>query len=173
MRPVVLIRPATPDDLPAITEIYNAFLETTSHEWTETLHTVEERAQWLSAKQAGGWPALVAVDEDDDSVLGWATYGDFRDSQRWPGYRFTVEHSIHVAERAWRRGVGRALVSALVEHARADGKRVMIAAIDSANLRSIDFHAGLGFRQVGFLPGVGDKWGQRLSLVLLQLDLVR
>ena len=172
MRPVVVIRPATTEDLPAITDIYNALLETTTHEWTETLHTVEERARWLDAKQAAGWPALVAVDEDDGSVLGWATYGDFRDSQRWPGYRFTVEHSIHVAERAWRRGVGRALVSALVEHAVADGKRVMIAAIDSGNRRSIDFHAGVGFRQVGHLPGVGDKWGQRLSLVLMQLDLV-
>lgn len=167
----MLLRPATTDDLPAITDIYNAFLGTTTHEWTETLHTVSERREWLEAKQAAGWPVLVSVD-DDGSVLGWATYGDFRDSQRWPGYRFTIEHSIHVAERAWRRGVGRALVAALVEHARADGKRVLIAAVDSGNQRSIDFHTGIGFREVGRLPGVGDKWGRRLDLVLLQLDLV-
>ena len=43
--------------------------------------------------------------------------------------------------------------------------------IDSANTRSVDFHAGLGFREVGRLPGVGDKWGRRLDLVLMQRDL--
>jgi L-amino acid N-acyltransferase len=165
----VLIRPATPSDVPAITRIYNALLETTTHEWTEDLHTEAERAQWIEDQHAAGLPALVATDGDD--VVGWAGYGDFRDSQRWPGYRFTVEHSIHVAESHWGRGVGRALLAALVDHARSAGKRVMIAGIDASNERSIQFHARLGFREVAHLPGVGDKWGQRLDLVLMQHDL--
>ena len=99
------IRPAIESDLVAITEIYNASLTTTTFEWTEARHTVEERARWLHEKQAAGHPALVAVEAGE--VVGWATYGDFRDSNRWPGYRFTVEHSIHVAESHWRRGIGR------------------------------------------------------------------
>ena len=165
----MLVRPAEVEDLPAITTIYNAKLESTTYEWTETLHTVEERAEWLAAKRASGLPALVA--EDDGQVVGWATYGEFRDSTRWPGYRFTVEHSIHVAESHWGRGIGRMLVAALEAHARGEGRRVMVAATDSTNVQSIEFHKRLGYIEVARMPGVGDKWGQRLTLVLLQHDL--
>ena len=166
---MVLVRPAEVDDLPAITTIYNALLDSTTYEWTETLHTVEERAEWLEAKRAAELPALVAV--DDALVVGWATYGEFRDSTRWPGYRFTVEHSIHVAESHWGRGIGRMLLAELEAHARAAGRRVMVAATDSSNVPSIEFHKRLGYTEVARMPGVGDKWGQRLDLVLLQHDL--
>ena len=163
---MVVVRDATTDDLPAITTIYNAHLETTTHEWTEALHTVGERAAWLAEQTAAGLPALVAADRGD--VVGWATFGDFRDSQRWPGYRFTVEHSIHVREDSWGRGVGRALIGALEARARAAGKHVMVAGIDSANDRSIRFHERLGFVEVARMPEVGEKFGRRLDLVLMQ-----
>ena len=157
--------------MPAITDIANALVETSTVEWSETPHTVPDREAWLADQASAGHPVLVAV--DDELVVGWATYGDFRDTGRWPGYRFTVEHSVHVAESQWGRGVGRALMGALVETARRAGKRVMVAAIDAGNVGSIEFHARLGFVEVGRMPGVGDKWGQRLDLVLMQLDLSR
>ena len=165
---MVVIRDATTSDLPEITAIYNALLETTTHEWTETRHTVAEREEWLVEQAATGCPALVAVAVDDDEVVGWATYGDFRDSQRWPGYRYTVEHSIHVREDCWGRGVGRALIDALVDRARRDGKRVMVAGIDGSNLGSIRFHERLGFFEVARMPEIGEKFGRRLDLVLMQ-----
>jgi L-amino acid N-acyltransferase len=164
----VSIRDARVDDLLAITEIYNALLRTTTHEWTETVHTVEERAEWLATQRAAGAPAVVAV--LDGEVVGWATYGDFRDSVRWPGYRFTVEHSIHVREDCWGQGVGRALIDELIDRARRDGKRVMVAGIDGANERSIRFHERIGFVEVARMPGVGEKFGQRLDLVLMQRE---
>ena len=160
------IRDATASDLPAITEIYNALLDTTTHEWTETLHTVAERAEWLAEQTRTGRPALVAVLDDD--VVGWATYGDFRDSVRWPGYLPTVEHSIHVREDCWGRGIGRSLVDALVARARADGKHVMVAGIDSENVGSIRFHERCGFFEVARMPEIGTKFGRRLDLVLMQ-----
>ncbi|MDQ1466260.1 MAG: L-amino acid N-acyltransferase [Actinomycetota bacterium] len=162
----MIVRDATPEDLPEITAIYNALLETTTHEWTETLHTVAEREQWLAAKQASGHPALVAIDAGE--IAGWATYGDFRDSERWPGYRFTVEHSIHVREASWGQGIGRELIDALIERARHEGKHVMVAGIDAANTGSIRFHERLGFFEVGRMPEVGEKFGQRLDLVVMQ-----
>lgn len=166
---VVFVRDAAVSDLPEITAIYNALLETTTHEWTEMAHTVAEREEWLSAQRASGRPALVAVDGTD--VVGWATYGDFRDSERWPGYRFTVEHSIHVREDHRGRGVGRALINALIERARSEDKHVMVAGIDADNTGSIRFHERLGFVEVGRLPEIGEKFGRRLDLVLMQLVL--
>lgn len=163
---MVEIRAATTRDLPEITAVYNALLETATHEWTETLHTVAEREEWLAEQNAAGRPALVAV--EGDAVVGWATYGDFRDSVRWPGYRFTVEHSIHVREDCWGRGVGRALIDALVERARSEGKRVMVAGIDGENVGSIRFHERVGFVEVGRMPQIGEKFGRRLDLVLMQ-----
>jgi L-amino acid N-acyltransferase YncA len=166
----MLVRPATTQDLPAVVDIQNALLGTTTYEWTETPHALDDRVAWLEAQRTAGHPALVAVD-DDHQVIGWVAYGDFRDSRRWPGYRFTVEHTIHVAERHWSQGVGRALLDALIEHARLAGKRVMVAGIDGSNVRSIRFHARLGFHEVARMPGVGDKWGKRLDLVLMQREI--
>jgi L-amino acid N-acyltransferase YncA len=128
-----------------------------------------EIAAWLDAQDRVGNPVLVAV--VDDRVAGWASYGDFRDSVRWPGYRFTVEHTIHVDESAWGSGVGRALMTALVDHARAAGMHTMIAGIDGANDASIRFHERLGFVTVARVPEVGAKLGRWLDLVLMALPL--
>jgi phosphinothricin acetyltransferase len=166
---MTLIRPAEEADVPAITAIYNALLTTTTYEWTETPHTPDEMAGWLARQESSGNPALVA--DDAGTVVGWSAYGDFRDSVRWPGYRLTVEHSIHVDERHWGRGVGRALMAELADQARHAGKRVMVGGIDGSNDRSIRFHERLGFHEVARMPGIGTKWDRRLDLVLMQLAL--
>jgi L-amino acid N-acyltransferase YncA len=163
------IRPATPDDLPAIVAIHNATMFTTTGEWTEVAHTLDEAAETLDRHRSRGEPVLVAV--DDDIVVGWASYGDFRDSVRREGYRFVVEHSIHVAESHWGAGIGRSLIDALLDAARIAGKRTMIAAIGGENIVSIDFHRKLGFIEVARMPRIGEKFGRPLDLVLLQLDL--
>jgi L-amino acid N-acyltransferase YncA len=151
---VTLIRDAGRDDVPAITVIANALIATTTYEWTERLHTEADRAAWLDHKRERGFPVLVACDDDaDGAVVGFACYDEFRDVTRWPGYRPTVEHSIHVRRSHWGRGIGKALLDALVERARAAGHRV---------------HTRLGFVEVGRLPEVGEKFGRRLDLVLLQ-----
>jgi phosphinothricin acetyltransferase len=163
---MVAIRDATTTDAPEITAILNTLLETTTHEWSETLHTVAESQEWLVTREAAGFPALVAVVNDE--VVGWATYGDFRDTARWPGYGPTVEHSIHVREDHWGRGIGRSLVEALIDHARRAGKHVMVAGIDAGNIGSIRFHERLGFFEVARMPEIGEKFGRRLDLVLMQ-----
>jgi phosphinothricin acetyltransferase len=162
----VVVRDTTSKDLPEIAAIFNALLETTTHEWSERLHTVAEREQWFAEQTAAGFPALVAVEAD--VVVGCASYADFRDSMRWPGYRFTVEHSIHVRQDRWGRGIGRTLVEALVNRARREGKHVMVAGIDAGNLGSIRFHERLGFFEVARMPEIGEKFGRPLDLVLMQ-----
>jgi L-amino acid N-acyltransferase len=163
---IVSVRDATADDLEAITGLYNALIPTTTTAWTERLQTIDERAAWFDRQEADGFPVLVA--DDDGSVVGFGAYGHFRGAGKWQGYRYTAEHTIHVAESHWGTGVGAALLSALIDRARADGIHVLVAAIDADNHASIAFHRRLGFSEVGRLPQVGHKFGQWLDLVLMQ-----
>ncbi|MGD9920410.1 MAG: N-acetyltransferase family protein, partial [Pseudorhodoplanes sp.] len=69
------------------------------------------------------------------------------------------------------KGLGRMLLAALIAEARVMGKRVMIGAIDASNYGSLALHENMGFEETGRLPGVGEKFGKRLDLVLVQLTL--
>jgi len=160
------IRDAAPDDLPAIRRIYNALIATTTVAWSETLETAEQREDWFRARQERDHAVLVA--DVDGEAIGFAAYGDFRGAGRWTGYRCTVEHTIHVDEAHWGAGVGRALLEALIDRARAQGLHVMVGAIDGDNAESIRFHERLGFVEVARMPEIGTKFGRWLDLVLMQ-----
>jgi phosphinothricin acetyltransferase len=161
----VLIRDATADDAPEITVLLNALLATTPIEWTLRPRTLDDVLAWQRQHE------VVLVADDDGVVVGVAAFGWFRDVVKWPGYRFTVENTVHVREGMWGRGVGNMLMRALIERAREAGKHAMIAAVDSTNDASIRFHDRLGFTKVAHLPQVGAKFGHWLDLVLLQLTL--
>jgi L-amino acid N-acyltransferase len=157
------IRDAIDADLPQILAIHNEVVTNTTAIYDETLSTLEERRAWFEARKRQGWPVLVAVEGAD--VLGFASFAEFR--ARW-GYRYTVEHSVHV--RAGRRGqgIGRTLVEALFPLARAKGMHVMIAGIDSQASASLHMHRKLGFEPGGTFREVGQKFDRWLDLVLLQ-----
>ena len=134
--------------------------------------TARARRAWFADSSARGFPVLVADDATARSV-GVASYGDFRDTAHWEGYRFTVELSIHV--RADRRGAG----DRAVAHGGA-GRRARAAgrARDGGGGRrrqrgSIRFHERLGFVEVARMPETGFKFGRWLDLVLLQRILTR
>ncbi len=160
------IRDATPADAAAILPIHNHAVRETTAIWNEGESDLAGREAWLAARAAAGFPVLVA--EIDGTVAGYASFGEFR---AWDGYRFTVEHSVYVDPSRHRSGVGRALLEALVERARAMGKHAMIAGIEASNEGSIALHRSLGFVEVGRLPQVGAKFGRWLDLVFLQLTL--
>jgi phosphinothricin acetyltransferase len=162
----VEIRDATVRDLPAVVRLFNDLLVTVpASSWTERPQTLSERRAAFHNRQSRGFPTLVAV--DDGAVVGVATFGDFRDSQRWPGYRFTVEHSVHVAERAWGRGYGRALMEELFARARVRKVHVMVGGVDGGNERSLRFHERLGFTEVARMPETGWVHGAWRDLVLV------
>lgn len=156
------IRPAQAEDAEAMRAIYNRAVETSTATYATETRDPAAMAAWLVERAAGGWPALVAVDAA--GVAGFAGYGRFR---TWPGYRHTVEDTIYVAEDRRARGVGRALLSALIERARADGHHAMVAAIDASNAASLALHARLGFVERGRLPEVARKFDRWLDLVLM------
>jgi phosphinothricin acetyltransferase len=164
---MIEIRDAILDDLPATLAIYNALIETTTVAWTERPQTLAERAAWFGEQQQRGFPVLVAVDAGE--VIGTASYGDFRDSVHWPGYRHTAEHSVHVRIDRRGQGVGQQLMDSLIDRARGNGIHVLVAGIDAENAASIRFHERLGFREVARMPETGRKFGRWLDLVLMQL----
>ena len=157
------VRDARESDLASLTEIYNAVIATSTAVFSEVPVTIADRFDWWRARTAQRYPVLVA--EDDSGVIGFSTFGDFRS---WPGYRFTVEHTVHVRADRRGRGVGQLLVEALFPSARALGKHVMIAGIDASNASSIRFHVRLGFARAGLLREVGCKFGRWLDLVLME-----
>jgi phosphinothricin acetyltransferase len=158
------LRAATEDDLPAILAIYNDVIRTSTAIYALEPGTLEDRRAWLEARVANGYPVLVA--ERDAALLGFSSFGDWRGA--WGGYRYTVEHSVHVRADARGAGVGRALLEALFPLARERGKHVMLGAIDAANAGSIRFHERLGFREVAHFQEVGHKFGRWLDLVFMQ-----
>jgi L-amino acid N-acyltransferase YncA len=161
---VPTIRPAREQDLPAVLDIYNHAIEHTTAVFASDPHTLDMRKAWLREKQDAGFPVLVA--SDGDHVTGFATYGQFR---AWPGYKYTVEHSVYVGVEARRRGIGRALVEAVVTDARRQGMHAIVAGIGSDNDVSIRMHARLGFVEAGHLREVGFKFGRWLDLTFMQL----
>ncbi|MDN5600809.1 MAG: N-acetyltransferase family protein [Brachybacterium sp.] len=158
---------ATAQHAGGIAAIYNHAVEHTTAIWNERLVDAADRAAWLAERQGSGFPVLVAL-EDDGTVLGYATYGPWRPHD---GYRHTVEHSLYVREGLRGRGTGSALLTALLERARAQGIHVMVAGIDASNEGSVRLHERFGFTRVGVLPQVGTKFGRWLDLAFLQLVL--
>ncbi|MCX5517816.1 GNAT family N-acetyltransferase [Kaistia defluvii] len=160
------IRPATEADLPAILAIYNDAVVNTAAIWNDDIVDLDNRVAWFRTRTGQGFPVLVAA--EDDRVLGYASYGDFRAFQ---GYRFTVENSIYVASAARGKGAGSALLAALVDAARAQGKHMMVAGIEAGNDVSLRLHAKQGFVETARMPELGFKFGRYLDLVFLQKTL--
>lgn len=159
------IRPAKNSDIPAITRIYAHAVEhgTASFELEPPDET--EMARRMADLLARNYPYLVA--ESGGALGGYAYSGPYRAR---PAYRHTVENSVYVAHDMHRRGIGRALLDALIGATAAKGFRQMIAVIGDSTKQaaSMRLHEAAGFRHVGVLEDVGFKHGRWLDSVLMQ-----
>lgn len=163
---MTLIRAASAADLPQISKIYEDAVLNGTATYELTPPDLAEMTARFQALAKGGFPYLVA--EADGRIAGYAYAGAFRPR---PAYRFIVEDSIYVAPDAKGRGIGRALLAALIAEATSLGFRQMIAVIgdghpDSASVR---LHAALGFSDAGKLVGTGYKHGRWLDTAFMQL----
>lgn len=160
----ITIRPAQEADLPAILEIVNHIILTTTTYYSYDPETLEDRMDWFRKKQAARLPVIVA--EYDGQAIGFGTYGSFRDRI---GYRFTIEHSVYVHQNYHQMGIGRKLLDGLIQLAKKQGMHIMIAGIDSQNQGSVEFHRKMGFEPVAHFREVGFKFDQWLDLIFMQL----
>ena len=158
------IRAASPDDLVAVQSIY-------AHHVLHGLGTFETEPPALEEMQrrfaqitGDGFPYLVA--DDDGLVRGYAYANHFRTRA---AYRNTVEDSIYVAPESLGRGVGKALLDALIDRCTALGLRQMLAVIgDSENAGSIGVHRRCGFELTGVMKAVGRKFDRWVDVVIMQ-----
>jgi L-amino acid N-acyltransferase YncA len=161
----VSIRPARPADIPAITRIYAHAVERGSSSFELTPPDEAEMARRMQELIGKDFPYLTA--EIGGTVAGYAYASLYRTR---PAYRFTLEDSVYIASDMHRRGIGRALLAALIEASQARGFRQMIAVIGDSprQAASIGLHAALGFQHVGNLPDVGYKFGGWRDTALMQ-----
>ena len=163
------IRAATNADIPDIQSIYAHHVLTGTGTFEEEPPSVEEMTERFAKVVSCGWSWLVAADAT--GVLGYAYYTQFRDRS---AYRFCAEDSVYVREDVRGQGVGKALVSRLIEEATSRGMRQMVAVIgDSENTGSIGVHASLGFQMAGTLKAAGVKFGRWVDVVSMQRPLGR
>ena len=159
------IEDAREDDIPAITAILNHAAANSTATWHEYPKSEAEMAEWFAARKKD---YVVLAARDASGVVGYASYGPFRAPS---GYRLSAEHSIYVREDRRGRGVGKALLAALIECARDQGLHALIGGVDADNTLSISLHKAFGFRETGRLPEVGRKFDRWLTLVFLQKNL--
>jgi phosphinothricin acetyltransferase len=161
------VRPAAPQDLPAIQAIYAHHVLHGLASFEETAPPLEEMRQRYDAISSRGLPYLVA--DLEGTVAGYGYCAPYRARS---AYRYALEDSVYVRKDMAGRGVGGALLEALVERSAALGYRQLIAIIgDSGHEASIGLHASLGFVRVGTLRSVGYKHGRWVDSVIMQRPL--
>jgi phosphinothricin acetyltransferase len=160
------LRLATEDDLAAINDIYNYYVPRSTCTYQLEPEPLEGRRAWFREHHGETHPVIVA--ESDGEVVGWGSLSKFHPRA---GYAPTVEASVYIRHDQQRRGIGRLILSELVERARQSGFHSIIGGASVDQTASIALQESLGFRRVGQLAEVGYKFGQWLDVVYLQLML--
>ncbi len=160
----MIIRPVAAADLAAVADIYAHYVLHSISSFEELPPGVEAMAQRHAAVTGQGLPYLCA--QIDGAVVGYAYAGPYGTRA---AYRYTVEDSVYVAPGFQGRGVGKALLGAVIAHCEAMGLRQMLAVIgNSENAGSIALHAALGFSHAGMGKSVGWKKGRWVDIVWMQ-----
>ena len=162
----VLIRSAEEGDAAALAAIYRPYVEDSRVSFEDVAPSAADMARRLRGDQPGFHPWLLA--EEGDRVLGYAASSPFRTRR---AYRWTVETGIYLAANAQGRGIGKALLTALLDVLERQGYVAAIGAIALPNPASIALHEGLGFVHAGTYRGTGFKFGEWLDVGLWQKEL--
>jgi phosphinothricin acetyltransferase len=160
----MIVRAATEADAAVLAEIYGDAVLNGFGTFEEVPPSAADIDARRRAVQEQGLPYLVA--EVDDKVLGFAYAAPFRPRA---AYRYTLEDSVYVAPEGKGKGVGKAVLSAVIAECERLGVRQLVAVIgDSQNAASIGLHRALGFEQAGLHKSVGFKHGRWVDIVLVQ-----
>lgn len=159
----MLIRLATHADSAAISDIWAPILRDTCITFDSVPRPPENIITRIDATRSAGHEFFVA--EQDGAVIGFGTYGVFRTTV---GYVHTGEHSVFVTDAAQGTGAGRALMTAIEDHAKGAGLHSMFAVIWTGNTPAIKFHENQGYDHVCDMKQVGRKFDMWLDATFMQ-----
>jgi L-amino acid N-acyltransferase len=159
---MLVIRKATAEDLPAITDIYNDAVLNLTASFDTQPKTMEEQKKWLKEHQSQ-FPILVA--ESEGRIAGWASLSRWSDRCAYSG---SAEASLYVNAKDRNSGLGRKLISSLLEEGQMAGLHTVIARIVEGNAVSIHLCETLGFTHIGTMKEVGRKFGKLLDVEMMQ-----
>ena len=151
-------------DLPAIQQILNEVIKTSTALYDYEPRSIEQVTAWATQKMSTGLPLRGAYD-DHGELLGFATFGPFRPQ---PAYKYTVEHSIYVKDGHQGKGIATALMTDLLEKAECDQYHVIVGCIDADNHASIALHKKFEFVHCGTVKQAGFKFGRWLDAAFYQ-----
>lgn len=157
------IREATENDLPALVDIYNYYIRTSTATFDTVEQTIAERRAWLAEHKKEGLPTLVAVREG--LVIGWQSLSRYHSRC---AYRQTVESSTYIAPGECGRGAGKKLLQAALVAAQQLKFHSVVGLIESQNKESLALVNKLGFDTVGTLKEVGRKFDRWLDVTIVQ-----
>jgi phosphinothricin acetyltransferase len=161
-----IIRPSEEKDILQIQDIYSHHVLTGTASFEITPPDVADMLSRRAAVVSKGLPYLVAV--KDDEVLGYAYATIYRPR---PAYRFTVEDSVYIREGLRGKGLGKALLQAVIDQCTASGYRQMLAVIGDASAPSVALHRSLGFELAGTFKAFGFKFGAWRDTAMMQRQL--
>lgn len=161
------LRPCTEDQLPEILDIFNDSILNSTALYDYETRTMDTMHAWYADKLKGNYPIVGAFDEND-MLLGFATYGMFRVR---PAYKYTVEHSVYVRPDKRGSGIGKILLREIIKKAEEQNYHVLVGVIDTSNAVSIKLHENEGFALNGVWKEVGYKFGKWLDAAFYQLIL--
>jgi phosphinothricin acetyltransferase len=165
----VIVRSSRDADIPAMLAIYLHHIRRGVDPGVEgdfETPDAEDLKRRRKSMRGRKMPHIVA--ERAGIVVGYAYAVPFR---KRPAYRYCIKHSVYVRSDQLHLGIGRRLMTALIDACAAAGFRQMIGYIDAANRASLGLHEQFGFRQVGYLPAVGFKFGRWTDTVMVQRSL--
>lgn len=160
-----MIRYVTQRDVKRITEIYNDYIINTTISFEVKPLTEDEMRNRIESVLAHG-PFLVW--EEDGEIAGYCYAHPWKERA---AYHNTLETTVYLAPQYFRRGIGSQLMRELINQCRVDNIKVLIACITANNEASIKMHEALGFKQVSYFSQVGEKFGQWLDVIDMQLTL--
>ena len=151
----------------AILAILNEAIVTSTALYDYVPRPVASMRPWFRAKEDGAFP-VIGMEGAAGTLLGFASYGVFRP---YPANKYSVEHSVYVHPAHRGKGIARALMQRLIEHAREQDYHLLVGGIDTRNTASIALHERLGFRHAGTIAQAAFKFGAWCDLAFYQLIL--
>jgi L-amino acid N-acyltransferase YncA len=162
----ISIRPYRKEDVQPIVDILNYNILNATALYDYHPRTLEQQKTIFEDKLTKGFPVIVAV--INEKVVGFGYYSEFRFRD---AYRFTVEHSVYVSNDFHGKGIGKLIMTHLIDLAKKQKLHTMIAVIDSENQSSVTFHEQFGFETVALLKETGFKFDRWLHSQIMQLML--